>query len=133
MIGKSIADVTFAPLLPEPRAGDGPASVLSAAVASPPSAGRGPSRGRPIALAGAPRAKIAKCAGMLVAQLERGLRRVVDVVVRESPERHAWHVPGPIGQNRTPPDARCCVRGLLVLDEPQQNGRRSRTRFWART
>jgi hypothetical protein len=69
-----------------------------------PLAGRGPvARCQPIGLAGAPPAKIAERRGMLVAQLQRDLGRVFDVVVRESPERHTrMFVDPPDGTNRRP-------------------------------
>jgi hypothetical protein len=69
-------------------------------------AGRGPAlRGQPIALAGAPPAKIAERRGMLVAQRQRDLGRVFDVVVRESPERHMRLFLDPPDGTKPPADA----------------------------
>jgi hypothetical protein len=89
-----------------------------------PLAGRGPvARCQPIALAGAPPAKIAERRGMLVAQLQRDLGRVFDVVVRESPERQTRNVRRPTGRNKSPADAsRAPISGPLLLVEAGSRG-----------
>jgi hypothetical protein len=67
-------------------------------------AGRGPvPRCQPIVLARTPPAKIAERRGMLVAQMQRDLGRVFDVVIRESPERHTrMFLDPPDGPNSRP-------------------------------
>jgi hypothetical protein len=79
-----------------------------------PLAGRGPvPRGQPIALARAPPAKIPERGGMLVAQLQRDLGRVFDVVIRESPERHRrMFLDPPDGTNRRPTASRARISGI---------------------